>query len=195
MSRGASCLSTALGTGSCCIIITLARLLAKKKLSLFLASDISRPTLQIARQNAKVHKVNKKIKFLHGNLLDPIIKKIKFPITSRRKCPWGTNSQFLITANLPYLDTLWKNLLKSSDSVGLKYEPKIALNGGSDGLDPYRKLAEQIKVLKTKNNKIILLCEIGHLQKKEMKKIFSFGEKIKIKKDLNGLNRLAIITI
>ncbi len=170
------------GTGSGCVIIALTKHNAGCKL---LATDISAKALAVAKQNAKTHNVHKKIKFLRGNLLSPLIRDSSFKIS---------DSELIITANLPYLDKNWKNLLKSSDSAGLKYEPKIALDGGQDGLDLYRKLATQIKHLSGAAN-IILLCEIGHLQAEAIKKIFSFAKNCQIKKDLSGLNRLVIIKI
>jgi len=167
------------GTGSGCIAITLAKL-TKQKL---MAIDISKKALAVAKQNAKLHGVAKNIKFFKGDLLEPLLNS-KFVIR---------HSSFVILANLPYLDSKWKNLLKSSDSLGLKFEPKVAIAGGADGLSLYRKLAKQIKSLKKLN--LTLLCEIGHLHGPKMKKIFSFAKKIQIKKDLSGLNRLAIIKI
>jgi release factor glutamine methyltransferase len=178
------------GTGSGCIIITLAKLFNNSKFQIpnskFLATDISKPALRVARQNAKLHKVNKKIKFLSGNLLKPILRNKKLQID---------NCKLIIVANLPYLDSLWKNLLASSESAGLKYEPKIALKGGKDGLDLYQKLAKQIQSIKFINNNITIFCEIGHLQKREIEKIFSFAKKIKIKKDLRGLNRIVVVQL
>ena len=67
-----------LGTGSGNIIIAIA-----KKMGFFengnyglrfLATDISTGTLRVAKQNAKLNKVDKKIKFIKGNLLEPILK-------------------------------------------------------------------------------------------------------------------------
>ncbi|MFH0840391.1 MAG: peptide chain release factor N(5)-glutamine methyltransferase [bacterium] len=171
-----------LGTGSGCIIITLAKLGKAKQ---YIGIDISSPALAVAKKNAKLNQVDKKISFIKGNLLELIIlgkEKIK-------------NNQLIITANLPYLDQDMKNLLKSSDSAGLKYEPVIALRGGRDGLKYYRELARQIKKLKKLDPKleITIYCEIGHTQTKEFKKIFTIAKQIKVQKDLAGLNRLAIV--
>ncbi|HCW74922.1 MAG TPA: peptide chain release factor N(5)-glutamine methyltransferase, partial [Candidatus Marinimicrobia bacterium] len=59
------------GTGSGCVIITLAKQIANCE---FLATDISAKALAVAGQNAKLHGVAKKIKFLKGDLLEPIAK-------------------------------------------------------------------------------------------------------------------------
>ncbi|TAK95314.1 peptide chain release factor N(5)-glutamine methyltransferase [Patescibacteria group bacterium] len=164
-----------LGTGSGNIIISLAHNIdrgAYSKLS-FSGIDISADALRVAKKNAKRLGLDGEIKFLKGNLLDPIIKE-RYALRTKRS--------MLITANLPYLDQDWKNLLKSSDTRGLKYEPSIALYAGKDGLDAYRELAGQLKQLK--NVDITLLCEIGHLQRTGMQKIFSFAKEINFFKDL-----------
>ncbi|MCX6796346.1 MAG: peptide chain release factor N(5)-glutamine methyltransferase, partial [Candidatus Falkowbacteria bacterium] len=77
------------GTGSGCIIITLAKLLKQNN---FYGIDISNKALRVARKNAKLNKVTN-IKFLRGNLLQPFLNS-KFKIQ---------NSKLVIIANLPYL--------------------------------------------------------------------------------------------
>jgi release factor glutamine methyltransferase len=167
-----------IGTGSGNIIISLAKNLKGK--NTFYGLDISSKTLRVAKQNAATHSVSKKIKFLRGNLLSPILGKKKL-------------DNAIVAANLPYLDLNWKNLLKSSDTKGLKYEPHVALYSGSDGLDAYRELANQLRPSARKN--IIVFCEIGHLQKRELAKIFNFADKIQFSKDLAGRWRVARIVI
>ena len=166
-----------IGTGSGCIIITLAKNLNKK----FFAIDISRLALRVARQNAKLNKVNNKIKFIHGNLLAPILDKLK-----KNYKP----SRLVITANLPYLTP---NQIKNSPSI--QQEPNLALEAGKDGLLYYRQLLKQIKSLDLSCH---VLCEIDPSQKNTItnliKNIFP-NSNIKTKKDLRGLYRLAIIKI
>ncbi len=166
-----------IGTGSGCIATALAKNNSKLKIY---ASDISASAINIARKNAINNKINKQITFKKGDLLKPF-KNIKLDA---------------IVANLPYLDIKHKNLLNSSETVGLKFEPTIALYAGKDGLDSYRQLFKQIKQLKHTPNFIYL--EIGHLQTIKIKKIIKTNlpsVKINIKKDLAGLNRLIIIKI
>jgi release factor glutamine methyltransferase len=178
------------GTGSGNIIISVACNIKNGTCSKlrYYATDISARALLVAKQNAKLHKVDKKIEFFPGDLLKPIIKNTEYQIP---------NTSYIITANLPYLDKTWKNLLKSSESKSLKFEPKIALEGGFDGLDAYRRLAGQIKAWKTRNSNFeaIIFCEIGHLQVPEMKLIFSFAKKIIFHKDLSGKWRVCEIKI
>lgn len=167
------------GTGSGCIIITLAKLLNHE----FFGIDISARALATAKKNAKAHNVLEKIKFLKGDLLKSLLKNKLI-----------ASNEIIITANLPYLDKNWKKLLKNKNSAGLKYEPAIALDGGRDGLDLYRMLAEQIKQLKTAKA-ISVYCEIEHPQTSGMKKIFSFAKSVEIKQDNNCLDRIVAIKI
>lgn len=99
-----------MGTGSGCIIVSLAHELKTKDLKSkadFVASDISSAALRVAKQNAKVHKI--KIKFIKSDLFDKI------------------SGQFdIVIANLPYVSLPDYQKLKPS----LKYEPKLALCAG-----------------------------------------------------------------
>lgn len=179
------------GTGSGCIIVTMARLIKNCELKIknykFIGIDISRSAISTAKKNAKLNNVEKNIKFLHGNLLEPILKNKKFLIL---------NSKFLILANLPYLTPT-----QITNSPTIQHEPKLALAAGADGLKYYRQLFKQIKLLDAKyniQNTIYLLCEIDPSQKNKiaslLKKQFPKSS-FEIKKDLKNHSRLAIINI
>ncbi|MDO8668433.1 MAG: peptide chain release factor N(5)-glutamine methyltransferase [bacterium] len=180
-----------IGTGSGCIIITLAKLL-NKELGIMnyglKAIDISSKALTVAKKNAQIHQVNMNIKFIKGDLLTPIIHDSSFII----------HNSLVILANLPYGWKAWKNNC-SMDTVGLKYEPGIALFTGKNGLELYEKLFKQIKILTSKlKTGGHLLCEFDPRQTKLMKTLIKRilpEAKCQIKKDLAGLNRLAIITL
>lgn len=180
-----------IGTGSGCVIITLAKKISGCE---SLATDISTKALTIAKQNARLHGVAKNIKFLKGDLLKPILKNWKLeiacPALSRR------NWKFVILANLPYLTP---SQIKNSPSI--KYEPKLALSAGPDGLKYYRQLFRQINELRAAScelRDIIVLCEIDPGQTEKIKQLIKRelpGATFQIKKDLSGLNRLVIISI
>jgi len=125
-----------IGTGSGCIIITLAKKLANRNIN-FIGIDISADALEVAKKNAKKHKVNHLIKFYQGNLLTPILNH-QFPIS---------NFQFLIIiANLPYITPKKYQTLQPEIT---KYEPKTALlTPNNDPNYYYKKLDNQIKKLK-----------------------------------------------
>lgn len=169
------------GTGTGCIPISILKN-TKTNIQSY-AIDLSKKALQTAKKNAKRHNVD--IKFLHGDLLTPVIKKFT---------TWNPQpAKLIITANLPYL-----SLAQMSES-SIQHEPKTALYGGNDGLELYEKLLKQIKPLtKTYNLQPIIYFEIDPSQTVKIKlliKEYLPQADIQIKKDLNGLDRLVIITI
>ncbi|PIT93447.1 peptide chain release factor N(5)-glutamine methyltransferase [Candidatus Falkowbacteria bacterium CG10_big_fil_rev_8_21_14_0_10_43_11] len=171
-----------IGTGSGCIIITLAKELENLKSKIsnlkFLATDVSLGALAVAKKNARLHGVADKIKFMRGNLLEPILK-------NRTLVTYN----LLFVANLPYL---MPTQIKNSPTI--KHEPLLALSAGKDGLKYYRQLANQLQQFNIKypNISISLFCEIDPEQSKAIKKIFSLAKSMEIKKDLAGRNRLFI---
>ena len=110
-----------IGTGSGCLIITLALELANSEISNFkfqmIATDISPTALAVARENARQHGVFGKIKFLEGNMLEPL-----------------QDEQIdLLVSNPPYL--------QSREVSG--FEPNLALDGGLGGQHFVRQLLGQ----------------------------------------------------
>lgn len=163
-----------IGTGSGCIAITLAKLLPKDKI---IATDVSKLALQLARQNAKTHET--KIKFVQGNLLEPI----------------NNEKVDLIVANLPYGWEKWKNNT-SIETKGLKFEPPSALFTKKNGLYLYDHFFNQISKLKKRPQFII--AEFDPRQTNDIKKLiikYLPSCNIQIKKDLAGHNRIVIIKL
>lgn len=157
-------------TGSGAIGVSLAKYIPNAKLY---ASDISSKALKIAKKNAIDNGVNKKIKFIKSDLFENI-KDIKFDI---------------IVSNPPYIreediDTL-------DDEV--RKEPKLALDGGKDGLKFYREITKDAyKYLK---NNAYLCYEIGYDQKIDVIEILENENKYKNiygLKDLYGNDRVII---
>lgn len=113
------------------------------------ASDISEKALMVAKQNAEQN--NLQIDFVVSNLFDNI------------------NGEFdLIVSNPPYIKT---DVIGTLDPEVRFFEPTIALDGGKDGLDFYRKIAENAK----NHLKIggILAFEIGFDQKESVTEILT----------------------
>ncbi|PCI25691.1 protein-(glutamine-N5) methyltransferase, release factor-specific [Candidatus Peregrinibacteria bacterium] len=129
-----------LGTGSGCIAITLKKESPKCHVS---AVDISPAALEIAQKNAKTHKTE--INFFQSDLLASI-----------------SDIPELLVANLPYVETSWKD-------PSIAQEPDLALYSGADGLDHYRRLALELTDINIKH----ILLEFGPQQTEEIKKIFA----------------------
>jgi release factor glutamine methyltransferase len=171
-----------IGTGSGNIIIALAKKL--KDVGGFIAIDISEKALGVAKQNAEIGAVNKKIKFLKGDLLSPVISNLQFL----------TGEKIVIVANLPYLS---KSIYASAPPSVRKFEPRMALFSGRNGLANYKKLFSQIKLLVTNYElRVVTFIEISPEQKKKLGKlardIFP-AAKIAFHKDLAGKWRICEI--
>jgi release factor glutamine methyltransferase len=154
----------------------------------FFGIDISKQALQVAKQNAKLNKVDKKIKFLKGNLLEPILKNKKYLIP---------DTQYFIVANLPYLS---QEIYSSTPETVKKYEPKSALFSPKDGLKHYEELLNQVKKIKyeIRNTKYEIRKEISPEQKAKLPKIIQKylpGSKTDFFKDLTGRWRVCWIKI
>jgi release factor glutamine methyltransferase len=159
------------GTGSGCISVTLAKHLSTAK---FLAIDYSAAALNVARQNAVWHGVAASISFLQSDLLQSL----SGPVD-------------MIVSNPPYVS---QNELAAASPEVSYYEPRLALEGGNDGLKlVHRLLAQAQSQLKPNGS---LLVEIGSNQGGEVtrlaKKYFP-NAAIQLKKDLAGLDRLLIV--
>jgi len=147
------------GTGSGCIILSL---LEELKLIRGVGIDISKKAIEIAKKNAKMYKNFKRIKFLNRDINQIYDKKFD-----------------LIISNPPYIST---HQIKNLSEDIKRYEPRIALNGGNDGLDVVRKVIYKSKSILRKNG--FLALEIGfgqHNKVSQILKLNGFIEKILIK--------------
>ena len=138
-----------IGTGSGCIIISL---LDNLEHSNGIGIDISRNAILIAKKNAFKHNVSCKVKFLNKSLVEVINKKFD-----------------LIVSNPPYI--MRKDIKNLSDDIK-KYEPRMALDGGNDGLDVIKKVIYKSNYI-LKTNGISLALEIGDKQIKKVSKILT----------------------
>lgn len=160
-----------IGTGSGCIAISVAKNLPNIKI---LATDISKKALEVAKKNAKFHKVENRIFFHQRDLLEGM-----------------QIAPEVIVTNLPYIPTA---RLMHIDPMVTDWEPKIALDGGEDGFELYRKLFTQMqqKNLYPK----YLIGEIDYTQaelvKQEAKSSFP-NANIEVKEDLAKMQRYFVI--
>jgi release factor glutamine methyltransferase len=135
-----------IGIGSGCILLSI---LKERKNYYGIGIDISKDSLEISKINAKKLLVEERIKFYKSDV-------DKF----------AQGKYDLIVSNPPYIK---KNNLKYLECDVLKFEPKIALDGGLDGLSVIRKVIKKSSELLKKNGKFIL--EIGFDQKSKVIKL------------------------
>lgn len=157
-------------TGSGAIAVSLAKYIEDSKIT---AVDISDKALRIAKKNAKDNEVENQITFIQSDLFKNM-KKEKFDI---------------IVSNPPYIK---KELIETLDKQ-VQEEPKIALDGGIDGLDFYRKIVNKGYEYLKFNGYICL--EIGYDQKINVIELIENEEKYVdtyCKKDLYGNDRVII---
>lgn len=160
-------------TGSGAIAISLYKYLKDENKKIF-ASDISDKAIEVAKLNAKEN--GAKIEFIQSNMFEQI----------------AENKFDIVVSNPPYIER--EELKKLPKDV--RHEPHIALDGGIDGLDFYRIIAENAyKYIKNKGK---LCLEIGYNQKNEVVKILEETGKydnIEAYKDLSGNDRCIVANI
>lgn len=160
-----------MGTGSGCIPISLLKNHAGMKAT---ALDISSKALDIARENAQKHGVSDRIDFLESD--------------------WGENCEGVfdyIVSNPPYIET---KTIESLDENVRNYDPILALDGGQDGFDAYKKIFNDVKRLIRPQGKALL--EIGYNQGAEIQriaKLYGFAVDALIQ-DFSGHNRIIVIS-
>lgn len=161
-----------IGTGSGCIAVSLAKLLENVYIT---AADISEKALNIAKYNSEINNVSDKISFIQSDL---------FADYSLRPKIYD-----LIISNPPYVATADIDKLQPE----ISYEPRIALDGGRDGLNFYRSIIGEAPDYLKNNGSLIL--EIGFDQKDAIKNLFQNSEDfeiIELVKDYNNFDRVVI---
>ncbi len=161
-------------TGSGCIAIAIA---AKCPSSKIVATDISGPALAMARENAAKNQVAGQIEFLAGDSFAALEN--------------GRPQSFdLIVSNPPYIPSAE---IATLDPEVRDFDPGVALDGGADGLNFYRRLATGAGAFVKPEGKMML--EFGDGQADAIKKIFEAEKWIveAIKEDYSQRARILII--
>jgi len=156
------------GTGSGCIILSIAAALKNGK---YLAIDTSDKALELARENAALLQLSGKVNFINEDLAELV----------------EPESIDAVVANLPYIPSAACDKL---DSIVRDHEPRSALDGGPDGLDIIRSVIQDAAFI-LKNNGLIFL-EIGDDQGPKVKRLLedSGFSDVKITQDLNKRDRV-----
>ena len=151
-------------TGSGCLAVSIAKNCAGKRVAVT-AADLSDAAIMLAQENAKLNGVN--VNFVQSDMFKQVRGRFN-----------------LIVCNPPYI--------KSGDIPALQkevreYEPSIALDGGADGLDFYRRLASSVRSYLARDG--VLLLECGEGQAEEILKLFEKRDYAMVIKDLSGTER------
>lgn len=160
-----------IGTGSGCIAITL---LKSRKLQLAQATacDLSLEALKLAQQNARLNGVQDRLHLVQSDLSTSF-----------------TGPIDIVCANLPYIPSARLPMLDVS-----RHEPRLALDGGSDGFELYRQLFSDLAGKMAADS--LILCEIDLTQEKSGAKlaqqVFPSAE-VSVIRDYDGLPRVLSI--
>ncbi|MDE7181690.1 MAG: peptide chain release factor N(5)-glutamine methyltransferase [Clostridia bacterium] len=151
-------------TGSGCIAVSVAKNCKDKHVSVT-AADLSDAAIMLAKENAKLNGVD--VTFVQSDLFRNVRGRFN-----------------IIVCNPPYV--------KSGDIPKLQkevreYEPKIALDGGEDGLDFYRRLASEVGRYLAKDGMLLLEC--GEGQVADILKLFGRRDYAMVLKDFSGTDR------
>lgn len=148
------------GSGAIALVIN------KKSGASVTATDISEAALEVAKENFKQFDaaVETRLIDLYGDLSE------KFDI---------------IVSNPPYIKT---EEIDTLDKEVKDYEPRIALDGGEDGLDFYRRICEGAKQRLNQHGKLFL--EAGYGEAEEIKKMLENDFNVEIIKDISGIDRI-----
>ena len=159
-SRDKTVLDLCTGSGAIALVIS------KKSGAKVVATDISEGALEVAKENFKLFDADIKTELidLYGDIDD------KFDI---------------IVSNPPYIKT---SDMDGLDDVVKNYEPHLALDGGADGLDFYRRICAGAKARLNDGGMIFL--EVGAGQANDVKKMLDEEFNVEIIKDISGVDRI-----
>lgn len=158
-----------LGTGTGCIPIAI---LANQPDATAVAVDLSGRALEAARDNAMANGVVERLSLLHGSWFEPLQPGQTFD---------------LVTSNPPYITSA---VVETLEPEVKDFDPRLALDGGPDGLAPYRIIAaEAASWLKPNGH---LMVEIGYDQGAAVSALLLEAgfEQVTVHRDLNGLDRV-----
>jgi release factor glutamine methyltransferase len=159
------------GTGSGAIAVSLAKERADAEIW---ATDLSKKALAVARLNAKAHGVRERIRFRRGDLFGPIA---------------GMRGRFdVIVANPPYLR---RGDIETLAPEVREWEPDLALDGGEDGLDFYRRIAAQAWFYLSQNGRVVV--EVGAGMGDKIRELFVAADRyldVSVLRDYSGLDRV-----
>lgn len=156
-----------IGTGSGAIALSLAHYLPQASV---VGVDLSPEALRVAQENCANLQLGERVQFVKGSFVTPII-------TAGMKPD-------VIVSNPPYIES---GVLKGLQPE-VQWEPKLALDGGSDGLSAYRQITTQAKILPSGG---FLAFEVGMGQAEQVARLMEVDfANLSIIPDLAGIDRV-----
>src|SRR4030042_2059374 len=162
-----------IGTGSGAIAIAMAK---ERKDAFLVATDFSREALLLARENARSAGVQHQIEYVNGDLFEPFC-------VLKKKGPFA-----LILSNPPYIQ---RNEIHALAKEVKDYEPIMALDGGEDGLEFYRRIISKVPLHLRQGG--WLLLEVGQGQSIRVSELMEEGGHFfnpECVPDLSGIERV-----
>jgi release factor glutamine methyltransferase len=158
-----------LGTGSGAVALALATALPRARI---VATDVSADALEVARVNARRHRVVDRIEFRAGDLFAPIHERLD-----------------AVVANLPYLTTAE---VDAARGTSIEFEPRAALDGGEDGLDAIRRAIPSLPRALVPGG--VALFECAPSQARTIASLLSeaLGSEAEVVRDFSGHERLVL---
>jgi release factor glutamine methyltransferase len=157
------------GTGSGCLAIVLAREFLDARV---LAIDISAAALAVAAKNAARHQVGRRVTFIRGDMLDPVLGPVD-----------------VIISNPPYVPAAVE---LSQDSV--RFEPAVALYSGQDGLTLVKRLVTSAQSRLADEGLFVMEFGFGQDEQVQAFALEAGWRDVAIKEDLQGIPRVAVMT-
>lgn len=154
-------------TGSGCIAVSVAK--ALKDSASVTASDLSDAAIMLAKENALLNGVN--VNFVQSDMFRNVRGRFNIIVC---------NPPYIKSGEIPYIQKEVR-----------EHEPRVALDGGEDGLDFYRRIAAEVKSYLAKDGMLIMEC--GENQTNDVLRLFPKREYAIVIKDLAGTDRFVKI--
>ncbi len=155
-------------TGSGCIAVSVAKALADKGVSVT-AADLSDAAIMLAKENAELNGVS--VSFVQSDMFTNVRGRFNIIVC---------NPPYIKSGEIPYIQKEVR-----------EYEPRVALDGGEDGLEFYRRIAADVKSYLAKDGMLIMEC--GEGQANDILQIFPKRDYAIVLKDLSGVDRFVKI--
>jgi release factor glutamine methyltransferase len=172
--RGQRCRALDVGTGSGAVAVAVAKELASEDAAV-VATDISEAALAVARWNAERNGVASRVEFRHGDLLSVVQSGETFTA---------------VLSNLPYIPTCDFGSLEPEVA---EFEPRLALDGGEDGLELIRALVDAVPTIVRPNGWLALEIGVGQAERvvDRIRQTAAFKEPTVIR-DYSGVERVVL---